>query len=188
MLIKYPLTPAYSPFLVETTHSQNAERSLEERQDVLDALKRVIMEAFALYMETKSLHWLLAHSSFFREAFILDKQAELIFVGIDELVLRARGLHGTVIYQGPKTPFWQIIAGDRDNDEDIAVKMQRLIKDHRRLAKRMREAMTVCYQNHDRESREALQKVLIETEIRTQRFLSILDQLPAMSASREVSQ
>lgn len=43
---------------------QDAEKSQEERPAVLEALKTVITEAFALYMETKSLSWSLACSSF----------------------------------------------------------------------------------------------------------------------------
>lgn len=178
---------ADSPFLGEALPTQDAEEYQEERLDVLEALKAVITEAFALYMETKSLSWSLACSPFSSEGPSLDEQAEILFCHIDRLVHLAHGRGGTVLYQDQQMPFWQRRTDSWKKDQDVFVMMHQVIKDHQRLAWRLQEAIAMCQHHHERESCLALQKVLLETENRARRFAHILDHLHLLSNVQEVS-
>lgn len=188
MLMQRPVTITGTSIFVEAMDTQHREQSsLREQVAALQALKMVITEAFVLAMELKSFHWSFDRFSFAPSMPILGVQAELILAGTDQLVQRVLALSGSAMDQRPDMWSWHMVAGDRDDDEDTSVRVQRLIRDHQHLVQRIREAIIACNQPHpDGESYEALQKLLVETKHGTKCLLGLLEHLPLLCYSREV--
>lgn len=59
--------------------------------------------------------------------------------------------------------------------------MQQVIKDYQSLAWRLREAIAMCQHHYEKESRLALQRILLETENRARCFARLLNHLHLLS-------
>jgi len=82
------------------------ERAIEDNQpgvtpggveEIGGALRRMLADAFALYLKTKNFHWHMSGPHFRDYHLLLDEQADQVFAMTDEIAERARKLGGSAL-------------------------------------------------------------------------------------------
>lgn len=138
----------------------------EQVQAVVEAVNRIIADAFALYVKTKNYHWHLATSHFRDYHLLLDEQAKSILASIDPLAERMRRIGGTTIRSISHISQLQTITDDNEDFVPPEQMIQRLLDDNRHIAQLQRAAIDVCDENHDAPTGNILEEVVDETEKR----------------------
>jgi starvation-inducible DNA-binding protein len=65
--------------------------------DISEALKLLLSDAFALYLKTKNFHWHMSGPHFRDYHLMLDDQSDQIFSMTDAIAERARKIGGTTV-------------------------------------------------------------------------------------------
>ena len=65
--------------------------------DISEALKLLLSDAFALYLKTKNFHWHMSGSHFRDYHLMLDDQSDQIISMMDAIAERARKIGGTTV-------------------------------------------------------------------------------------------
>src|SRR5438093_13274747 len=66
-------------------------------EEITSNLRRLLADAFALYLKTKNFHWHVSGRHFRDYHLLLDEQSEAIFATTDQLAERVRKLGGTTL-------------------------------------------------------------------------------------------
>lgn len=137
------------------------------RQKVVEALNRLVADAFALYIKTKNYHWHMSGRHFRDYHLLLDEQADQIFATIDPLAERVRKIAGNTIRSVAHIAQLQRV---KDNDEDfVAPKdmLTDLLSENQKMAKNMRDAHQTAEDAEDVATASLLEVYIDETERRT---------------------
>lgn len=137
-----------------------------EVRAITETVNPLIADAFALYVKTKNFHWHLFGPHFDDYHVLFDNQADAIFESIDVLAERVRKIGGTTIKSISHVAQLQTIEDDNDDIVPPEMMARRLAEDNGRMAKSIREAITVCDKNRDPATSNILQDLLDKTERR----------------------
>jgi starvation-inducible DNA-binding protein len=138
----------------------------KESQAITEALNPLVADLFALYVKTKNFHWHLAGSHFRDYHKLFDQQGEQIFEAVDTLAERVRRVGGTTIRSISHISELQTIQDDNDEFVPPGEMVRRLMEDNAHLAKKQREAHSVCEQNRDVATASVLEVLIDESERR----------------------
>ncbi len=137
-----------------------------EARAIVEAINPLVAGAFALYIKTKNYHWHISGPHFRDYHLLFEEQAEQIFDSIDVMAERVRRIGGTTIRS--LSHVQKLSPVQDDNDDEVAPHemLRRLLEDNQTVAHAMRNAITVCDQNHDLVTSNALEELLDQTEKR----------------------
>ena len=138
----------------------------QEVKAVAEAVNPLIADAFALYVKTKNFHWHLYGSHFRDYHLLFDEQADSIFESIDIMAERVRKLGATTIRSISHIGQLQTIMDDESNAVSADEMVNHLLEDNAHIARMIRNAISVCDNNRDSATSNALQEILDKTERR----------------------
>jgi starvation-inducible DNA-binding protein len=160
---------ASRPTRVNYLHERLSPRTdLEDdaTKNVAAALNGLLADVFALYLKTKNFHWHMSGPHFRDYHLMLDDQGEQIFAMTDDLAERVRKIGRRTLHSIGEISRNQRIS---DNDAEYVEPGEMLAElrdDNQQLAKRMREAHSVCEEAEDIASASLLENWIDQTERR----------------------
>jgi starvation-inducible DNA-binding protein len=135
--------------------------------ELSEALRRLLADAFCLYLKTKNFHWHMTGSHFRDYHLLLDEQADQVFAMTDVIAERARKIKGHTIRSIGDISRRQ---GLRDNDEETLTPpkmLSELRDDNSLLTGYMRETHEICAKYNDVATTSLIEVWIDETERRT---------------------
>jgi len=81
----------------EALHHVPTDLNREGVAEITTELRRLLADAFALYLKTKNFHWHMRGQHFRDYHLLLDEHAEQIFAMTDDIAERARKIGGTTL-------------------------------------------------------------------------------------------
>src|SRR5271167_1656070 len=81
----------------QVMHETPTDLNREGVAEIAAELRRLLADAFALYLKTKNFHWHMTGRHFRDYHLLLDEHAEQIFAMTDDIAERARKIGGTTI-------------------------------------------------------------------------------------------
>src|SRR5512132_977965 len=126
-------------------------------EEISSNLRRLLADAFALYLKTKNFHWHVSGRHFNDYHLMLDQQSEAIFATTDQLAERVRKLGGITLRSIGQIGKLQTI---KDNNEDYVPPRQmlrELMEDNKHVAAAMRKAHKLADDNLDRGTAQLLE-------------------------------
>ncbi len=135
--------------------------------EITAELRRMLADAFALYVKTKNFHWHMTGRHFRDYHLLLDEQAEQIFSMTYDIAERARKIGGTTLRSIGDISRHQRLA-DND-DENVAPKamLTDLTRDNQALTRYFRSAHEVCDKYNDVATASLIEVWIDQTERRT---------------------
>src|SRR5450432_4218095 len=79
----------------QAIHEVPTDLNREGVAEIATELRRLLADAFALYLKTKNFHWHMTGRHFRDYHLLLDEHAEQIFAMTDDIAERARKIGGT---------------------------------------------------------------------------------------------
>jgi starvation-inducible DNA-binding protein len=117
--------------------------------EISDTLRKLLADAFALYIKTKNFHWHITGRHFRDYHLLLDEQAGQIFEMTDDIAERARKIGGTTLHSiGDISRHQRLEDSDDEHFTPLAM-ISQLHEDNVRLTAYMREAHEVCGRHND---------------------------------------
>src|SRR5712692_1924085 len=138
----------------------------QEAKAIAEAVNPLIADAFALYVKTKNYHWHLYGSHFRDYHLLFDEQADSIFESIDIMAERVRKVGATTIRSISHVSQLQTIRDDEGSVLSADEMVSHLLEDNAHMAKMIRNAISLCDNNRDSATSNALQEILDKTERR----------------------
>src|ERR1022692_4998291 len=136
-------------------------------EEIGGALRRLLADAFALYMKTKNFHWHISGPHFRDYHLLLDEQAAQIFATTDDIAERVRKIGGTTLRSIGQVSRSQRIL---DNEADYVTPSDMLAElrdDNRQLVAHLRETHDLCDEHRDVATASVLENWIDEAERRT---------------------
>jgi starvation-inducible DNA-binding protein len=135
--------------------------------EITTELRRLLADAFALYLKTKNFHWHMTGQHFRDYHLLLDEQSEQIFAMTDDIAERARKIGGTTLRS-----IGDISRNQRlkdNNDESVAPKemLAELSADNQALTRYFRSAHETCDKYNDVATASVIEVWIDQTERRT---------------------
>lgn len=151
-----------------------------DRQGVAEIsteLRRMLADAFALYVKTKNFHWHMTGRHFRDYHLLLDEQSEQIFAMTDDLAERARKIGGITLHSISDISHHQRLKDN--NNEFVAPKemLAELSADNQALTRYFRSAHEVCDKYNDVATASMIEAWIDETERRTWFLSEIVHEL-----------
>ena len=151
----------------EQTQGIPSDLSREGVTEITAALRRLLADAFALYLKTKNFHWHMSGQHFRDYHLLLDEQAEQIFAMTDDLAERARKIGGATLRS-----IGDIFRHQRlkDNDEESMTPKEMLSElngDNQALTRYFRSAHEICEKYNDVATASLIEVWIDQTERRT---------------------
>lgn len=162
------------------TQTKKAGEAVQERLTALKSegvteitaeLRRLLADAFALFLKTKNFHWHISGQHFRDYHLLLDEHSDQIFAVTDEIAERARKIGGTTLRSIGDISRHQRL---KDNDEErVAPKemLAELATDNQALTRYFRSAHETCEKYND-VATASLIEVWIDQAERRSWFLS----------------
>ena len=135
--------------------------------DISEALRRLLADAFCLYLKTKNFHWHMTGSHFRDYHLLLDEQADQVFAMMDVIAERAHKIGGHTLRSIGDISRRQRL---RDNDESTLTPQKMLSElrdDNSLLTGYMRETHEICGKYNDVATTSLIEVWIDETERRT---------------------
>jgi len=135
--------------------------------EITAELRRLLADAFALYVKTKNFHWHIAGQHFRDYHLLLDEHAEQIFAMTDDLAERARKIGGTTLRSISDISRHQRLKDN--NEESVAPKemLAELNADNQALTRYFRSAHETCEKYNDVATASMIEVWIDQTERRT---------------------
>ena len=136
-------------------------------EEISQALRPLLADAFALYLKTKNFHWHMRGVHFRDYHLLLDDHADQIFAMTDDIAERARKIGGTTLHSIGDVARHQRL---KDNDkESVAAEdmLEELRRDNRELVQFLRSTHEVCEKHNDVATTSLIENWIDETERRT---------------------
>ena len=135
--------------------------------DISEALKLLLSDAFALYLKTKNFHWHMSGSHFRDYHLMLDDQSDQIISMMDAIAERARKIGGTTIRSiGQISRLRRIVDNDAEYVKPFDM-ITELRDDNAVLTQTMREVHSLCDKSGDAATASLLENWIDESEKRT---------------------
>jgi len=147
----------------ETPTDLNREGVAEITAD----LRRLLADAFALYLKTKNFHWHMTGRHFRDYHLLLDEHSEQIFAMTDDIAERARKIGGTTLRSIGDISRHQRLT---DNDDESVAPMEMLAElnaDNQTLTRYFRSAHELCEKYNDVATASLIEVWIDQTERRT---------------------
>ncbi len=141
--------------------------SAKATKDISGVMNSILADVLALYLKTKNFHWHMSGPHFRDYHLLLDEQAAQLFAMTDPIAERVRKIGGTTLRSAGHVSRLQTIS---DNDADYVEPLDMLAElrdDNETLARRMREAHSVCDEHDDIATASLIENWMDETERRT---------------------
>jgi starvation-inducible DNA-binding protein len=141
--------------------------SNEAVTQISEALRRLLADAFCLYLKTKNFHWHMTGSHFRDYHLLLDEQADQIFAMTDVVAERGRKIGGNTLRSIGDVSRRQRL---RDNDEERLTPqkmLSELREDNSLLTGYLRETHEICAKYNDVATTGLIAVWIDETERRT---------------------
>ena len=141
--------------------------SNEAVTQISEALRRLLADAFCLYLKTKNFHWHMTGSHFRDYHLLLDEQADQIFAMTDVVAERGRKIGGNTLRSIGDVSRRQRL---RDNDEEMLTPqkmLSELREDNSLLTGYLRETHEICSKYNDVATTSLIEVWIDETERRT---------------------
>ena len=135
--------------------------------DISEALKLLLSDAFALYLKTKNFHWHMSGSHFRDYHLMLDDQSDQIISMMDAIAERARKIGGTTVRSiGQISRLRRIVDNDAEYVKPFDM-ITELRDDNAVLTQTMREVHSLCDKAGDVATASLLENWIDESEKRT---------------------
>src|SRR5258708_23396276 len=82
----------------QSMHEIATDLNGEGVAEITTELRRLLADAFALYLKTKNFHWHMTGQHFRDYHLLLDEHSEQIFAMTDDIAERARKIGGTTLH------------------------------------------------------------------------------------------
>jgi starvation-inducible DNA-binding protein len=136
------------------------------KNDLIDALRPLLADVFALYLKTKNFHWHISGPHFRDYHLLLDEQASQIFAMTDDIAERARKRGGTTIHSIGEITRLQRIKDNDANRVSAEAMLVELREDNRHLADTLGAAHELCDREGDVATASLIENWIDETERR----------------------
>jgi starvation-inducible DNA-binding protein len=147
--------------------ARSGSLSNEAVTEISEALRRLLADAFCLYLKTKNFHWHMTGSHFRDYHLLLDEQADQIFAMTDVVAERGRKIGGNTVRSIGDVSRRQRL---RDNDEEMLTPqkmLSELREDNSLLTGYLRETHEICAKYNDVATTSLIEVWIDETERRT---------------------
>jgi starvation-inducible DNA-binding protein len=130
-------------------------------------LRKMLADAFALYVKTKNFHWHMSGAHFRDYHLLLDEHADQVFAMTDDIAERARKIGGTSLHSISDISRHQRLKDN--NQEFVAPKamLAELSDDNQHLTRSMRSAHEICEKYNDVATASLIEVWIDQTERRT---------------------
>ena len=131
------------------TAARSGSLSNEAVTQISEALRRLLADAFCLYLKTKNFHWHMTGSHFRDYHLLLDEQADQILAMTDVVAERGRKIGGNTLRSIGDVSRRQRL---RDNDEEMLTPqkmLSELREDNSLLTGYLRETHEICAKYND---------------------------------------
>ena len=135
--------------------------------EISEALRRLLADAFCLYLKTKTFHWHMTGSHFRDYHLLLDEQADQIFAMTDVVAERGRKIGGNTLRSIGDVSRRQRL---RDNDEEMLTPqkmLSELREDNSLLTGYLQETHELCAKYNDIATTSLIEVWIDEAERRT---------------------
>jgi starvation-inducible DNA-binding protein len=141
--------------------------SREGVAEITTELRRLLADAFALYIKTKNFHWHMAGQHFRDYHLLLDEHSEQIFAMTDDIAERARKIGGTTLRSISDISRHQRLKDN--NDQSVAPKemLAELNADNQALTRYFRSAHGTCDKYNDVATASLIEVWIDQSERRT---------------------
>ena len=172
--------------------SSKTDRATEDNQpgitpggveEIGGALRRLLADAFALYVKTKNFHWHISGPHFRDYHLLLDEQADQVFAMTDEIAERARKIGGSALRSIGDIARHQRL---KDNDRKTVAPDEMLAEvcaDNKLFTGYLRTVHDVCERHKDVATASLIEVWIDQAERRTW-FLAETISAVATGASR----
>jgi len=133
---------------------------------VTAVLNNVLADTFVLYLKTKNFHWHVSGRHFRDYHLMFDEQASQIFATTDDLAERVRKIGGTTIRSVAHVARLTKIQENEEAFVEPLAMITELVKDHRTLLGRLREAHKVADEHDDVATTSMLEEIIDGAERR----------------------
>jgi starvation-inducible DNA-binding protein len=136
-------------------------------EEIAAELRRLLANAFTLYMKTKNFHWHMTGRHFRDYHLLLDEQAEQIFAMTDDIAERARKIGGTTLRSIGDISRYQRLT---DNDDEGVAPNRMLAElniDNQALTRFLRSVHELCEKYNDVATASLIEVWIDQTERRT---------------------
>jgi len=151
----------------QVMHETPTDLNREGVVEIAAELRRLLADAFALYLKTKNFHWHMTGRHFRDYHLLLDEHAEQIFAMTDDIAERARKIGETTLRSIGDISRHQRLT-DND-DEDVAPNgmLAELNVDNQALTRYFRSAHELCEKYNDVATASLIEVWIDQTERRT---------------------
>jgi starvation-inducible DNA-binding protein len=135
--------------------------------EISGELRKLLADAFALYVKTKNFHWHMNGRHFRDYHLLLDEHGEQIFAMTDDIAERARKLGGTTLHSISDISKHQRLKDN--NAEGVAAEdmLSELRANNQELTRNLRSAHELCEKHNDVATASLIENWIDETERRT---------------------
>jgi starvation-inducible DNA-binding protein len=136
-------------------------------EEVSDALRQLLADAFALYLKTKNFHWHMTGTHFRDYHLLLDEHADQIFAMTDPIAERGRKIGGTTLRSISDIARRQRLKDNNEESVSPKAMLSELCGDNQHLTGFLRSTHKVCEKHDDVATASLIETWLDETERRT---------------------
>ena len=134
--------------------------------EIVETLRYLLADVFALCLKTKSFHWYTSGRHFRDDHLLLDEHATQIFSMVDDIAERIRKMGGTALRSIGDIARNQRLE-DNDDERLLATDMLRhLLDEDRQLTRFLRLAHDVCDRHRDVATASLIENWIDESERR----------------------
>jgi starvation-inducible DNA-binding protein len=151
----------------QVMHETPTDLNREGVAEITADLRRLLADAFALYLKTKNFHWHMTGRHFRDYHLLLDEHSEQIFAMTDDIAERARKIGGTTLRSIGDISRYQRLT---DNDDESVAPMEMLAElnaDNQALTRYFRSAHELCEKYNDVATASLIEVWIDQTERRT---------------------
>jgi starvation-inducible DNA-binding protein len=145
--------------------------------DIATELRRLLADAFALYLKTKNFHWHMTGQHFRDYHLLLDEHADQIFAMTDDIAERARKIGGTTLRSISDISRHQRLKDNNDDSVGPKEMLAQLSADNQALTRYFRSAHETCEKYNDVATTSMIEVWIDQTERRTWFLSEIVNDL-----------
>lgn len=127
------------------------------------ALNEILADTMVLYSLYKKHHWLVAGPTFYQLHLLFDKHAEEQLALIDDVAERVQALGGIAVGDPRHAAELTTIPRPPDGAEEVAVMIDRTLRAHDTVIKKVRKAITLTEKSEDWGSNDLLMGDVLRT-------------------------
>jgi starvation-inducible DNA-binding protein len=153
---------------MEKKHSETpTDLSGDGVVEICADLRKLLADAFALYVKTKNFHWHMTGPHFRDYHLLLDEQGTQIFAMTDVIAERARKLGGTTLHSIGDIAKHQRLKDNNSDGVSPVNMLTELRSDNLELTRSMRSTHELCDKHNDVATASLIEVWIDETERRT---------------------